>query len=134
MTPLIALNAVVLPEPLGPIRPVMVPASTPNERSLTAVNAPYFFVLVTTPRTALPGAKRCSMVSQGSSDIWRSDKLMRRYHLRLQEFFHGDECLRGQVAAELRNVRPPEPYKGKGIRYAGEQVRRKAGKTAQAAK
>jgi large subunit ribosomal protein L6 len=35
----------------------------------------------------------------------------------------------GQVAAELRNVRPPEPYKGKGIRYQGEQVRRKAGKT-----
>jgi large subunit ribosomal protein L6 len=35
----------------------------------------------------------------------------------------------GQVAAEIRNVRPPEPYKGKGIRYQGEQVRRKAGKT-----
>jgi large subunit ribosomal protein L6 len=35
----------------------------------------------------------------------------------------------GQVAAELRAVRPPEPYKGKGIRYKGEQVRRKAGKT-----
>ena len=35
----------------------------------------------------------------------------------------------GQVAAEIRNVRPPEPYKGKGIRYLGEQVRRKAGKT-----
>jgi large subunit ribosomal protein L6 len=35
----------------------------------------------------------------------------------------------GQVAAELRAVRPPEPYKGKGIRYVGEQVRRKAGKT-----
>lgn len=35
----------------------------------------------------------------------------------------------GQVAAELRSVRPPEPYKGKGIRYVGEQVRRKAGKT-----
>jgi large subunit ribosomal protein L6 len=35
----------------------------------------------------------------------------------------------GQVAAELRAVRPPEPYKGKGIRYLGEQVRRKAGKT-----
>jgi large subunit ribosomal protein L6 len=34
----------------------------------------------------------------------------------------------GQVAAELRAVRPPEPYKGKGIRYQGEQVRRKAGK------
>lgn len=34
----------------------------------------------------------------------------------------------GQVAAEIRAVRPPEPYKGKGIRYQGEQVRRKAGK------
>jgi large subunit ribosomal protein L6 len=36
----------------------------------------------------------------------------------------------GQTAAEIRGFRPPEPYKGKGIRYAGEQVRRKAGKTA----
>jgi large subunit ribosomal protein L6 len=44
-----------------------------------------------------------------------------------------DKELVGQVTAELRNVRPPEPYKGKGIRYVGEQVRRKAGKTAQAA-
>ncbi|HSH44789.1 MAG TPA: 50S ribosomal protein L6 [Longimicrobiales bacterium] len=35
----------------------------------------------------------------------------------------------GQVAAELRAVRPPEPYKGKGIRYQDEHVRRKAGKT-----
>jgi len=35
----------------------------------------------------------------------------------------------GQVAAELRSVRPPEPYKGKGIRYVGEHVRTKAGKT-----
>lgn len=35
----------------------------------------------------------------------------------------------GQVAAELRAIRPPEPYKGKGVRYRGEQVRRKAGKT-----
>ncbi|MBK5188888.1 MAG: 50S ribosomal protein L6 [Gemmatimonadaceae bacterium] len=34
----------------------------------------------------------------------------------------------GQVAAEIRSFRPPEPYKGKGIKYAGEQVRRKAGK------
>jgi large subunit ribosomal protein L6 len=45
-----------------------------------------------------------------------------------------DKELVGQVAAELRAVKPPEPYKGKGIRYQGEQVRRKAGKTAQAAK
>jgi large subunit ribosomal protein L6 len=35
----------------------------------------------------------------------------------------------GQVAAEIRSKRPPEPYKGKGIRYQGEHVRRKAGKT-----
>jgi large subunit ribosomal protein L6 len=34
----------------------------------------------------------------------------------------------GQVAADIRKVRPPEPYKGKGIRYEGEYVRRKAGK------
>lgn len=40
-----------------------------------------------------------------------------------------DKALVGQVAAEIRRVRPPEPYKGKGIRYAGEHVRRKAGKT-----
>jgi len=36
----------------------------------------------------------------------------------------------GQTAAEIRRVRPPEPYKGKGIRYAGELVRRKVGKRA----
>jgi large subunit ribosomal protein L6 len=36
----------------------------------------------------------------------------------------------GQTAAEIRGFRPPEPYKGKGIRYKGEHVRRKAGKTA----
>ena len=39
----------------------------------------------------------------------------------------------GQFAADLRRLRPPEPYKGKGIRYEGEQIRRKAGKTAGAA-
>ena len=36
----------------------------------------------------------------------------------------------GQIAAEIRRVRPPEPYKGKGIRYEGEYVRRKVGKRA----
>jgi len=36
----------------------------------------------------------------------------------------------GHTAAVIRNFRPPEPYKGKGIRYRGEQIRRKAGKTA----
>jgi large subunit ribosomal protein L6 len=39
-----------------------------------------------------------------------------------------DKMMVGQVAAELRGLRPPEPYKGKGIRYAGEVIRRKAGK------
>jgi large subunit ribosomal protein L6 len=39
----------------------------------------------------------------------------------------------GQVAANLRAFRPPEPYKGKGIKYEGEIVRRKAGKSAGAA-
>jgi large subunit ribosomal protein L6 len=40
----------------------------------------------------------------------------------------------GQVAADIRFVRPPEPYKGKGIRYQGERVRRKAGKAGKAGK
>ena len=39
-----------------------------------------------------------------------------------------DKQLVGQVAAEIRSVRPPEPYKGKGVRYADERVRRKEGK------
>ncbi|MDT8436097.1 MAG: 50S ribosomal protein L6 [Gemmatimonadota bacterium] len=39
----------------------------------------------------------------------------------------------GEIAARIRRVRPPEPYKGKGIRYRGEQVRRKAGKAAASA-
>jgi large subunit ribosomal protein L6 len=41
-----------------------------------------------------------------------------------------DKQLVGQVAANIRKIRPPEPYKGKGVRYADEVVRRKAGKTA----
>jgi large subunit ribosomal protein L6 len=40
-----------------------------------------------------------------------------------------DKELVGQVAAEIRSLRKPEPYKGKGVRYQGETVRRKAGKT-----
>src|SRR5690348_12949730 len=43
-----------------------------------------------------------------------------------------DKELVGQTAAQLRMIRKPEPYKGKGIRYRGEQVRRKAGKSAKA--
>jgi len=41
-----------------------------------------------------------------------------------------DKQLVGEFAAQVRRVAPPEPYKGKGIRYAGEQIRRKAGKAA----
>jgi large subunit ribosomal protein L6 len=41
-----------------------------------------------------------------------------------------DKCLVGQVAANIRGFRPPEPYKGKGIKYEGEYIRRKAGKAA----
>ena len=41
-----------------------------------------------------------------------------------------DKQLLGQVAAKLRSLRKPEPYKGKGVKYVGEQVRRKAGKAA----
>lgn len=44
-----------------------------------------------------------------------------------------DKQLVGETAAQIRRVRPPEPYKGKGIRYVGEVVRKKAGKAAKAA-
>jgi large subunit ribosomal protein L6 len=45
-----------------------------------------------------------------------------------------DKELVGQVAANIRKRRPPEPYKGKGIRYSGERVRRKAGKAGKVGK
>ena len=45
-----------------------------------------------------------------------------------------DRQLVGQVAAKLRGFRPPEPYKGKGVKYEKEYVRRKAGKAAAAGK
>ena len=41
-----------------------------------------------------------------------------------------DKQLIGMVAAKIRSLRKPEPYKGKGIKFVGEQIRRKAGKTA----
>jgi len=43
-----------------------------------------------------------------------------------------DKALLGQFAADLRSLRPPEPYKGKGVRYQGEYIRRKAGKAGKA--
>ena len=45
-----------------------------------------------------------------------------------------DKELVGQIAANVRNVRPPEPYHGKGLHYQGERIRRKAGKAGKAAK
>jgi len=45
-----------------------------------------------------------------------------------------DKELIGQIAANIRKVRPPEPYHGKGLRYQGERVRRKAGKAGKGAK
>jgi len=45
-----------------------------------------------------------------------------------------DKELVGQVAANIRSIRKPEPYKGKGIRYLGENVRRKAGKAGKGGK
>jgi large subunit ribosomal protein L6 len=43
-----------------------------------------------------------------------------------------DKQMVGQIAADIRAIKPPEPYKGKGIRYSGEYVRKKAGKSAKA--
>ena len=43
-----------------------------------------------------------------------------------------DKAMIGDIAAKVRSVRPPEPYKGKGIKYVGERIRRKAGKAAKA--
>ena len=45
-----------------------------------------------------------------------------------------DKEVVGQTAAEIRNLRPPEPYKGKGIKYVGEVIRRKAGKAGKTGK
>jgi large subunit ribosomal protein L6 len=52
-----------------------------------------------------------------------------------QIFVRGfDKELVGQIAANVRSVRPPEPYHGKGLHYLGERIRRKAGKAGKAAK
>ncbi len=59
----------------------------------------------------------------------------RGHHLRGAEHRHESSCrgidkeIVGQVAANIRSIRKPEPYKGKGVRYLGEKVLRKAGKT-----
>ena len=45
-----------------------------------------------------------------------------------------DKAVVGDIAAQIRKLRPPEPYKGSGIRYKGERVQRKAGKAASTGK
>lgn len=56
--------------------------------------------------------------------------LLLKYHLQLQFVVSGiNKEVVGQTAAYIRSLRSPEPYKGKGIRYVGEYVRRKEGKT-----
>ena len=53
-----------------------------------------------------------------------------RRHRRVRKKVRGiDKEAVGQVAANIRKIRKPEPYKGKGVRYLGERVQRKAGKT-----
>ena len=45
-----------------------------------------------------------------------------------------DKQLLGQVAAKIRSLRPPEPYKGKGVKFQGEELRKKLGKAAEKSK
>jgi large subunit ribosomal protein L6 len=52
--------------------------------------------------------------------------------VRQVKIFGYDKEKIGQLASEIRGIRPPEPYKGKGIRYQGERIRRKAGKSGKA--
>ena len=80
-------------------------------------------------RARLPGDLDVdvAIVGGGYTGLWTA------YYLALADPTHvsisgPDKQAVGQFAAEVRKVRPPEPYKGKGIRYEGEAVRRKAGK------
>jgi large subunit ribosomal protein L6 len=57
-------------------------------------------------------------------------KIDKQTHLVLSGY---DKQMVGQVAANIRSLRPPDPYKNKGVRYTGEALRKKAGKTAGAA-
>ncbi len=54
------------------------------------------------------------------------------YSKMLKEIFGADKQAVGELAAQIRRVKPPEPYKGKGIKYKGEIIRRKLGKAAKA--
>jgi large subunit ribosomal protein L6 len=72
-------------------------------------------------------------VAAARASATTSTSSRRRHHLRGAEADRNQDrrhrqAAVGQVAAEIRGFRPPEPYKGKGVRYTGEKVRRKEGK------
>ena len=67
----------------------------------------------------VPEGVKASMVKEGKDTF-----------LKLES---ANKQLVGQVAAQIRSLRPPEPYKGKGVRYRNEYVRRKAGKAGKTA-
>ena len=76
-----------------------------------------------------PGALACSSASRTTSTFRRRPASPSRCPGRPRSRSAGiDKQLVGETAARIRKIRPPEPYKGKGVRYAGEKVRRKEGK------
>lgn len=65
-------------------------------------------------------------------DVVKAEVLQERKSAPILTLKSSDKQLVGQVAAKIRSLRKPEPYKGKGVKYVGEQLRRKAGKAASA--
>jgi len=76
-----------------------------------------------------PGALRLNLGFSHSIDVKAPDGITFEVPVQTQVIVSGiDKEVVGQVAANIRSLRKPEPYKGKGVRYAGERVLRKAGK------
>ena len=77
-----------------------------------------------------PSALRLNLGFSHSVDVKAPDGITFEVPAQTQVIVAGiDKEVVGQVAANIRSIRKPEPYKGKGVRYAGERVLRKAGKT-----
>ena len=78
-----------------------------------------------------PGALRLNLGFSHPVDVKAPDGITFEVPVQTQVVVVGiDKEVVGQVAADIRSIRKPEPYKGKGVRYAGEVVQRKAGKAA----
>ncbi len=76
-----------------------------------------------------PGALRLNLGFSHSVDVKAPEGITFEVPAQTQVIVSGiDKEVVGQVAANIRSIRKPEPYKGKGVRYAGERVQRKAGK------